>query len=384
MSSFASAKGPSITVRFAPEYLTRQPFELGFKPEASSSTPAFCSSSWYFCISDISFSAGITPASESLLALTMIMNRIVFSVGLGARPPDGFRSDENLALSARRTRLREIDRLNELLLIVDRLVGRGPEIAIDRRSDRRFPDALGHEDAGHVLPGVGVPGRAVAAVPAVGPDGARPCFVSWATRSARRARVSLQPWFWPRPASPGGVVCRTVSFVLPPSSANVTVVSSSWPGRLSRIAVKTMRSFRTISRYTPWNGLSLPSGPRITKRYAPPVRKSISQPGSVNPCGPHHCTICSCSVHALHTSSRGASKTRVRIISPACLPSTKFFNEVPTICVQPSMKFFLANAGSFGKVSRPACVSFTLVLFPSANNWKVTSESPAYPSYRQV
>src|SRR6266571_4206680 len=79
MSSFASAKGPSITVRFAPEYLTRQPFELGFKPEASSSTPAFCSSSWYFCISDISFLEGITPASESFVAFTIIMNRMLFS-----------------------------------------------------------------------------------------------------------------------------------------------------------------------------------------------------------------------------------------------------------------------------------------------------------------
>src|SRR2546426_265618 len=247
-SSFVSAKGPSTTVRFAPENLTRAPFELGWSPSPASITPAFTSSSLNFPIAARSFSSGITPASESLLALTMIMNRIVFSVGLGAGSPDGFRSDENLALTVRRTRLREIDRLNELLLIVDRLVGRGPEIAIDRRSDRRFPDALGHEDAGHVLPGVGVRGRAVAAVPAVGPDGARPCFVSWATRSARRARVSLQPWFWPRPASPGGVVCRTVSFVLPPSSANVTVVTSSWPGSWSRIAVKTMRSLRTISR----------------------------------------------------------------------------------------------------------------------------------------
>src|SRR5205814_4597430 len=55
----------------------------------------------------------------------------------------------------------------------------------------------------------------------------RPCFVSSAIRSARRSRVSLQPWFWPRPGTPGGVVCRTVSFVLPPSSANVTVVRRS-------------------------------------------------------------------------------------------------------------------------------------------------------------
>src|SRR5437879_155864 len=217
---------------------------------------------------------------------------------VGSGPPDGFRSDENLALSARRTRPGEIDSLNELLLVVDRLVG-------GRRRARR---SCFH----------------------------RPCFVSPAIRSARRSRVSLQPWFWPRPASPGGVVWRTVSFVLPPSSANVTVVRSSWPGRLSRIAVKTMRSFRTTSRYTPWNGLSSPSGPRITKRYAPPGRKSISRPGSVKPFGPHHLRMCSGSVHSFHMSSRGASKTRVRIISPACLPSTESFSDVPTICVAPS------------------------------------------------
>src|SRR5438445_7632643 len=100
----------------------------------------------------MSFSEGITPASESFVALTIIMNRMLFS---GVWEP-GFGRMKSLALTVRRTRLCEIDRLNELLLIVDRLVGRGPEIAIDRRSDRRFPDALGHEDTGHILPGVGV------------------------------------------------------------------------------------------------------------------------------------------------------------------------------------------------------------------------------------
>src|SRR5712691_7764915 len=106
MSSFASAKGPSITVRFAPEYLTRQPFELGFKPEASSSTPAFCSSSWYFCISIMSFSEGITPVSESFVALTIIMNRMLFSDVFGSR---GSGRMKGLALTVRRTRPSGID-----------------------------------------------------------------------------------------------------------------------------------------------------------------------------------------------------------------------------------------------------------------------------------
>src|SRR5258706_9968143 len=103
-SSLVSAKGPSMTVRLAPENRTRAPFELGCSPSPASITPAFTSSSLNFPIAARSFSSGITPASESLLALTMIMNRIVFSVGLGAGPPDGSGQIRSLALSTRRTR----------------------------------------------------------------------------------------------------------------------------------------------------------------------------------------------------------------------------------------------------------------------------------------
>src|SRR2546427_12954503 len=85
MSSFASVNGPSTTVRFWPEYLTRHPFELACRPEASSKTPACCSSSWYFAISLRIFSCGMTPASESLVAFTIIMNRIVLSPLFGPR-----------------------------------------------------------------------------------------------------------------------------------------------------------------------------------------------------------------------------------------------------------------------------------------------------------
>src|SRR5713226_4190176 len=115
MSSFASAKGPSITVRFPPEYLMRQPFELGCSPEASSSTPAFKSSSWYLVIAAMSFSSGMMPASVSLLALTIIMNRIVAppcGFGFGARLPDGL-DRLNQALLMRRTRRSQIDTSND-------------------------------------------------------------------------------------------------------------------------------------------------------------------------------------------------------------------------------------------------------------------------------
>src|SRR5439155_1406214 len=71
------------TVRLAPEYLMRQPFELGCSPEASSRTPALCSSSWYLAISAKRGSQagpiGMTSASESFVAFTMIMNRMVLS-----------------------------------------------------------------------------------------------------------------------------------------------------------------------------------------------------------------------------------------------------------------------------------------------------------------
>src|SRR5579872_859856 len=46
-------------------------------------------------------------------------------------------------------------------------------------------------------------------------------------------------------------------------------------------------------------------------RIAPPARTSSSHTGFVNPFGPHHCAMCLVSVHALNTSSLGASNTRV-------------------------------------------------------------------------
>ena len=61
ISSFVSVKGPSITVRFAPENLTRAPFELGWSPSPASSTPAFAISSLYFPIVDDELLAGQSP-----------------------------------------------------------------------------------------------------------------------------------------------------------------------------------------------------------------------------------------------------------------------------------------------------------------------------------
>src|SRR5437899_11858302 len=53
----------------------------------------------------------------------------------------------------------------------------------------------------------------------------------------------------------------------------------------------------------------------MTKRQTPPGFTSILWVVVVNPFGPHHWPMCSGSVHTFHTSSRGASKTRVPRIS---------------------------------------------------------------------
>src|SRR5918996_6656514 len=70
-NSLVSGNGPSVTIRFCPENLTRAPFELGCNPSASSSTPAFFNSSLNLLISVRSCALGSLPASEFLLALTI-------------------------------------------------------------------------------------------------------------------------------------------------------------------------------------------------------------------------------------------------------------------------------------------------------------------------
>src|SRR5438270_13850630 len=83
MSSLVSAKGPStIPTRLPPEYLIRAPLELDWRPARSSSTPAFISSSLYLAMRERSSSLGITPASDSLLAFTIILNFMLFLLGI--------------------------------------------------------------------------------------------------------------------------------------------------------------------------------------------------------------------------------------------------------------------------------------------------------------
>src|SRR5208282_3297591 len=83
----------------------------------------------------------------------------------------------------------------------------------------------------------------------------------------------------------------------------------------------------------------------MTSYIFPPGRTSHSQTGLVNPFGPHHCARCFGSVHALKTSSRGASNSRVMTNS---FP-TKF---LPSVC---AVIFLFSNEFSkFIEATSPA------------------------------
>src|SRR5690349_11180180 len=105
MTSFASAKGPSVTLGFPPANDTRAPIEGGWRPSSASSTPAFCSSSLYFIIAATALASGMVPgaAVSYPLGIISIMNRIV-------TPPSGF------AFGARLRRLRPMRILGSVVL----------------------------------------------------------------------------------------------------------------------------------------------------------------------------------------------------------------------------------------------------------------------------
>src|ERR1700694_5142730 len=101
-----------MTVRLSPEYLTRAPLELAWSPSPASITPALSSSSLNCPISASASLLGSTPASDSSLALTSIMNRIVMSPrGVGDFGPSGA-AETTLYLDGDREALRSTSRVN--------------------------------------------------------------------------------------------------------------------------------------------------------------------------------------------------------------------------------------------------------------------------------
>src|SRR5712664_211395 len=75
--SLVTANGPRLTLGAFPAYLIRAPFDVGCRPSPASMTPAFTISSLNLPIAVSISVLGITPASVSLLAFTITMNRIV-------------------------------------------------------------------------------------------------------------------------------------------------------------------------------------------------------------------------------------------------------------------------------------------------------------------
>src|SRR5215217_901167 len=104
---------------------------------------------------------------------------------------------------------------------------------------------------------------------------------------------------------------RIVSVVRPSASVSVSVFRASPSGMPSYTSVATIRSFGTISRYSPWKAASNPSSVTITHRHAPPTCRSISATVT-SPRFPLHQRLTSSGVvHALYTRCLGASNSRV-------------------------------------------------------------------------
>src|SRR3982074_2079211 len=93
MRSLVTANGPWLTLSCFPEYFIRAPFDVGCRPSPASMTPALTISSLNLPIAVSNSVPGITPASVSLFAFTITMNRIValrfefHSAGRAVPPP---------------------------------------------------------------------------------------------------------------------------------------------------------------------------------------------------------------------------------------------------------------------------------------------------------
>src|SRR5580658_10489810 len=77
ISSLVSVKGPSVTVLLPPPNLTRTPLELACRPSPESITPAFSSSSLNLPISVRISRLGSTPDSDSRVAFTITITRMI-------------------------------------------------------------------------------------------------------------------------------------------------------------------------------------------------------------------------------------------------------------------------------------------------------------------
>src|SRR5215203_2982122 len=106
--------------------------------------------------------------------------------------------------------------------------------------------------------------------------------------------------------------------------------------------------------YKSWPPYS--AGARMHTSDAPPTRKSISALGDLKPVGPHHRITYSGSLQAFHTSSTGASRTRVTT-SNVSVPSLVLSPDIvinPFSLVAALICFMLAGEHPTGDVDERA------------------------------
>src|SRR5918994_608761 len=140
----------------------------------------------------------------------------------------------------------------------------------------------------------------------------RSAFATLSSRSiASRIPASIPEPMCASRASLLACCTSKVRVVRPSASANVTVFTASTSGMPSKTSVATIRSFGTISRYSPWKAASNPSSVTITYRQVPPTRRSTSATVTSPRFPLHQRPTNSGSVHALYTRCLGASNSRV-------------------------------------------------------------------------
>src|SRR6202165_679436 len=115
-----------------------------------------------------------------------------------------------------------------------------------------------------------------------------------------------------------------------------------------------------MSWCTPWTANSSPFGLRWTKRHNPPGRASILSTVVVYSRGPNHCGTSFGSVYALNTSSRGASKLRVMVIS--CFPGSMTYSAFAMVSAFAVIRFLLLYGRQVFVESLETLVPKSLVL----------------------
>src|SRR5262245_22191127 len=133
------------------------------------------------------------------------------------------------------------------------------------------------------------------------------------------------------------------SSVLPPFSSKVSVVTG--PASPPSSLVQTRREGGVTSMYLPKNSPGLEAPWPITRRYLPPVRRSLSLHSRTLPLafGNHHCLNSSGLVHASNTMRAGPLKVRVTTSSRSDFRSTvvRFFMGAGSLSLIASIDFLL-------------------------------------------